>query len=146
MSMMLRRLMTVSNGSAVPAGCEIGIFTPDSDLNTVTVSHSLGVVPRTAAVIGNLNGEAGSDNKAMIMMEFLGSDMTGRVFDNSYTTTQCPRAIYQSNSTSGTEYQTTTTYTTYPAAMTSTEVTFATGRYYSGKFAAGKSYIYVITK
>lgn len=135
-----------SGGDPIPEGFEVGVFTPTENEYTHTVRHSFGIVPRTAIVIGTLNGGEGLDNKTNIMCEYLMSDFADRIFDRTRTGAKCPNAVITVNGTTGEEYQSTNVYTTYPASMTATDVTFATGRYYGGKFMAGHTYLYVITK
>ena len=129
-------------GVTVPAGIEVGSFTVASNANTITVNHGFGHVPKIAAVIATL--PEGWRNT--LYFEYLGSSPGYGDYDNSYPAGQKLDSVagVYSPPDGLTYYQTSNTYTTYPAAMTETSITFATGRYYNIQFVPGVTYFYVI--
>ena len=149
MSLEIRRLMNLSNGNQIPAGCEIGTFTVSEVSTTATVQHNFGTVPRIAVVIGVLGKDYGDydlpSNTSPLLVEVLGTDPADGVFDISKTSgSHVLNTLWNLNMTSQTSMQQTNTYTTYPASLTETSVTFAMGRYYNGKFIPGDTYVYVL--
>ena len=136
--------MTV-NGINLPDGCEIGVFTPTENELTHTITHSLGEIPKFAVCLCVPNKAWSDIMGTAILLEDLMSDPQTGTFDTSLTTSRKRNEVVSNNLTDNT-VATTTTYTTYPADMTSSTVTFTTGRYYSGKFASGEKYIYILVK
>lgn len=128
-------------GINIPTGIEVGSFTVVSNANTITVNHSFGHVPKIAVVIAALP-EGWSDT---LFFELLGSSPLYGDYDNSYTASQKLDSVTRiSYINDEYNYQTTNTYSTYPASMTDTSITFVTGRYYNAQFVPGVTYFYVI--
>ena len=144
---LLELITHTSGGDPIPAGCEIGIFTPTENENTHTVTHSLGEVPKFAVCLLVPNGSYSNVIQGSIVCENLASDPTTGVFDRTLGGGNKRDDVISITATSAApSFQSTNTYSTYPAAMSSTEVTFATGRYYSGQFKANNTYVYILTK
>lgn len=128
----------------ITTGAKVGLFTPTEDLYTITISHDFGVIPKMAFIIGVPNKSAWVDVPgSMILYEALGTNPETGDFSNDYGGNQ---KIATGTIFDTTLYHALTPYTTYPANMTVTDVTFVTGRYYNGKFKAGYTYIYIIVK
>ena len=137
------RLCEGYGGLSLPDGCEIGAFTPVTDSYTVTVSHNLGEIPKSAFCIAVVNRDfTNIPDTTILLNELIADPQTGE-FDISLPSSRNRRSVVSKGDG---VYLTTDTYTTYPASMTATEVTFATGRYYSGKFKTGVNYVYILTK
>ena len=134
-----------SGGDPIPAGCEIGLFTPTEDENTHTVSHNIGEVPKYAICVCVTNKAWANIAGGTILFEDLSSDPETGTFDISLSSNHKRNDVAIMNA-DGVQYYGSNTYTTYPAEMTSSSVTFATGRYYSGQFKSGETYLYVLTK
>lgn len=140
-----KRLLMMPNGNPIHAGCEIGTFEVDENSYTVTIPHSLGEVPKFAYCVIVPNSSWANIPNADILMEDLMSDPQTGVFDITLNSNRKRNNVVGYNAASNIA-QGTGTYTTYPAAMTSTDVTFATGQYYSYLFKPGYKYVYVIVK
>lgn len=125
----------------IPSGIEVGSFTVVSNANMITVNHGFGRVPKIAVVLAAL--PEGWRNS--LVLEYLGASPAHGVYDNSYLGAQKLDGVTAAYEFSdGFSYQTSTTYTTHPASMTDTSITFATGRYYGAQFVPGVTYFYVI--
>lgn len=135
----------IVNGITLPDGCEIGVFTPTEDENTHTVTHSLGEIPKFAFCLAIPNRAWTNIDGGTILLGLLGVDPLTGEFNQSAGTGHKMDNVTVSNS-SHEQYNQTNSWTTYPASMTATSVTFATGRYYSGKFKANEHYVYILTK
>lgn len=135
----------MSNGDPIPAGCEIGVFIPETDENTHTITHSLGEVPKFAVCLLIPNKSYDDVMAGSIVFEDLASNPATGIYDDAYDGNHRRNDVVSVGSTPR-QYYATNTYTTYIASMTSTEVTFTTGRYYSGQFKANNTYIYILTK
>ena len=140
--------VAVSGGITPPSGMEIGTITPESDSLTLTINHSLGVVPKWAYILAAVNGsydDLPSRTGSTLLSEEISTDPETGVFDITLNTNHCRNTVVSYNST-GPAFFSSPTYTAYPATMTSSSVTFATGRYYSATFRAGVTYLYVFMK
>lgn len=136
-----------SSGDPIPAGCEIGTFTVSENENTHTISHSLGEIPKFAVCLCVPNTAYANMTAGTIIFEDLAKNPTTGDFDRTYDANHRRNEVVSiGNPTNDPYFQGTATYTTYPASMTSTEVTFATGQYYNGQFKNGYTYIYILTK
>lgn len=137
-------------GFTPPAGIEIGKVDVVSDSLSLTINHSLGVVPKYAIILMAINGNyadipytTGQGNP--LIFEELASDPETGVFDKSLGSGRYRDSVVGINTSSDfSQFSVTNTYSTVPAAMSDTEVTFATGRYYSIKFWGGMTYVYMI--
>lgn len=138
-------LSMVANGIKLPEGCEIGTFTPDVDSNTFTVSHNLGEVPKFAICLNVPNEDFADIQDSIIIFEALFADPQTGDFDITLASSRRRNDVMSYSATAQT-YFNTNTYSTYPASMTNTDVTFATGRYYSGKFKVGVNYVYILVR
>ena len=132
-----------SGGDPIPAGVEIGLFTPTANETTHTITHSLGEVPKMAYCFAVINGAWTSLPSATIAVNEFISDPGSGVFDPTLANNHKRDNVVQPSVDVLTA---TNTYTTYPASMDSQQVTFATGRYYSGRFTQGTQYIYILIK
>lgn len=142
---LLEMITHTSGGDPIPAGCEIGLFTVTENENTHTISHSLGEVPKFAYCFLTLNKAWSNIAGGTILNEELMSDPETGTFDVNLNGNHKRNNVQIMNS-DGKQFYGTNTYTTYPASMTSSTVTFATGRYYSGQFKANSTYIYILIK
>ena len=132
-----------SNGFKAPAGCQIGVFTTDTDSLSYTVQHTLGTTPKFAIVLAVPNSSWTNIPSAAILFEYLMTDPQTGEFDISLPTSRNKRVVVLS--TDGSTVNQTETYTVTPADVTDTSVTFVTGRYYGAKFVAGMTYLYILT-
>jgi len=140
-----RRVMMASNGNAIPDGCEIVVFEVAEAALTVTVAHSLGVIPKVAFCIGVYNSDYDDYPDYSLVSEIIGADPATGQFDVAASTAN-KIDVVQSYNPDNNVYYATTTYTTYPASMTAQNVTFATGRYYNARFNPGVKFIAVLVK
>ena len=136
---LLELITHTSGGDPIPAGVEIGLFTPTENETTHTITHSLGEVPKMAYCFAVINGAWTSLPSATIAVNEFISDPGSGVFDPTLTGAHKRDNVIQPSSD-------TLLGTTYPASMDSQQVTFATGRYYSGRFTQGTQYIYILIK
>lgn len=127
----------MASGIKLPDGCEIGTFSPNEDLYTITIQHNLGEIPKIALCVAVPNCSFEDiPNKTILSEKLTVHPETGVVTSNSYNVmTYRYQAYYNSPSS-----------TTYPASITATEVTFVTGTNYGGMFKAGVNYVYILIK
>ena len=133
----------MASGIKLPDGCEIGTFSPTEDLNTITISHNLGEIPKIALCVAVPNRSFADIPSQSILMEELAVNPETGEFDVNADGSKKRNTVI---SYSDFYYFSTTTWTTYPASFTAAEVTFVTGRYYGGKFKAGMNYVYILVK
>lgn len=133
----------LSGGFKAPAGCEIGVFTTDTDSLSYTVQHTLRKTPKFAICLAVPNASWADIQGSAILLEYLMTDPQTGEFDISLPASRIKNTLIAS--VDGSTVNQTTTYTTVPADVTDTSVTFATGRYYGSKLAAGMTYLYILT-
>lgn len=139
-----RRLMMASNGSPIPAGCEIVVFEVSETTPTVTVPHTLGAIPKVACCFGIYNADFAEIAANSLMVELLGVNPDTGQLD---ITQSGAKKLNQVVSYSGSEaYYNTSSWTTYPASMTAQDVTFVTGRYYNARFNPGVKFVAIFVK
>lgn len=125
----------VANGIKLPEGCEIGTFSPNEDLNTITISHNLGEIPKIAICVAVPNCSFEDIPPRTIVEEyFVVHPETGALRPNDVMSYRY--LTYYNSSLSA----------TYPASLTATEVTFVKGQSNGGVFKAGVNYVYILTK
>ena len=128
-------LSMVANGIKLPDGCEIGTFSPNEDLYTITIQHDLGEIPKIAVCIAVPNCSFEDiPSKAIMLETFAVHPETGELRPNDVMNYR-----YYS-------YYSSALSTKYPASMTATEVTFVTGQSNGGMFKAGVNYVYILIK
>lgn len=138
-----RVMLSMASGIKLPDGCEIGTFSPTEDLNTITISHNLGEIPKIALCVAVPNRSFADIPSTSILLEELAVNPETGVFEYDGDSSKKRNAVVSYGSHS---YYSPSTWTTYLASITAAEVTFVTGRYYGGKFKAGMNYVYILVK